>query len=91
MKLLTISVIAFAIFCFPLESRSAKARSLFMWENPCPATGKNEGRCYGYEVDHVIPLKCGGADHKSNMQWLTIDEHKAKTKREAKLCLKKKG
>lgn len=51
-----------------------------------PATGKPRGRCPGWEVDHAIPLKCGGADHRSNMQWLTVEAHKDKTRREARLC-----
>jgi len=37
-------------------------------------------------VDHVVPLKCNGADAITNMQWLTVEEHKQKTKREARLC-----
>lgn len=40
--------------------------------------GKTKGRCEGYIIDHVVPLKHGGADSLSNMQWLTIEENKAK-------------
>jgi hypothetical protein len=32
----------------------------------------------GYVVDHIIPLKRGGADEPWNMQWQTIAEGKAK-------------
>ncbi|MDR2905636.1 MAG: HNH endonuclease [Helicobacteraceae bacterium] len=84
----------FLIFCFSLDAfaaRDRKARADFMLSHPCPSTGKTKGACPGYQVDHVIPLKCGGADHRSNMQWLTISDHKAKTKREAKLCRKPKS
>jgi 5-methylcytosine-specific restriction endonuclease McrA len=28
------------------------------------------GACPGWEVDHVIPLACGGCDAVANMQWL---------------------
>ena len=36
----------------------------------------------GYEVDHIIPLWAGGKDEPSNMQILTIEGHKTKTKHE---------
>ncbi|MFV1449142.1 HNH endonuclease signature motif containing protein [Maribacter sp. HS] len=36
----------------------------------------------GYEIDHIIPLSQGGSDDPSNMQLLTVDQHKAKTARE---------
>ena len=54
--------------------------------NPCPATGKARGACPGWQVDHIKPLKCGGADLPHNMQWLTVEQHKIKTAREAKDC-----
>lgn len=58
--------------------------------HPCPATGLRSGPCPGWQIDHVRPLKCGGADHVRNLQWLTVDAHRAKTKREARWCLRKK-
>ena len=42
-------------------------------------TGYPQGRP-GYEVDHIVPLAQGGADKPSNMQWLTIQAHKEKTR-----------
>lgn len=54
--------------------------------NPCPVTGKSTGACKGWEVDHRVPLKCGGADKPANMQWLSVREHKKKTKRESSRC-----
>jgi HNH endonuclease/PBCV-specific basic adaptor protein len=33
----------------------------------------------GYEIDHIIPLSEGGTDDPSNMQLLTIEQHKRKT------------
>ena len=40
-------------------------------------TGYPHGRP-GYVVDHIIPLKRGGADASWNMQWQTIAAGKAK-------------
>ena len=42
-------------------------------------TGYPNGR-KGYVVDHIIPLKKGGCDCPSNMQWQTIEQAKAKDK-----------
>lgn len=66
--------------------RSRPERAAFHREHPCPATGKRSGTCPGYQVDHVLPLKCGGLDKPENMQWLTVDAHKAKTALEADWC-----
>ena len=54
--------------------RSEAAKHEFM-----QVTGYAHGRA-GYVVDHVIPLKHGGCDCPSNMQWQTIQEAKAKDK-----------
>jgi hypothetical protein len=62
--------------------RSSAARAAFTREHPCPSTGKTSGRCPGYVVDHVNALECGGADDKSNMQWQTTADAKAKDKTE---------
>jgi len=51
-----------------------------MKSHPCPATGKTTGACKGYVIDHVVPLKRGGADAPANMQWQTTAAAKAKDK-----------
>lgn len=66
--------------------RSRAARVEFVRSNPCPATGKPSGACPGYEVDHVRSLCAGGIDHASNMAWLTVEQHKAKTRHDVGLC-----
>ncbi len=36
----------------------------------------------GYEIDHIKPLSEGGTDDPSNMQLLTVEQHKTKTAQE---------
>lgn len=58
--------------------RCSAARAAFERDNPCPSTGEARGACPGYVVDHIVPLKRGGADLPSNMQWQTIEDAKTK-------------
>lgn len=62
--------------------RDPHQRAAFMKSNPCPATDRRSGACPGYVVDHVQPLKRGGVDRPSNMQWQTTRDAKEKDKRE---------
>jgi len=62
--------------------RSARAKDVFRKSHPCPATGKTAGSCPGYIIDHVKPLKRGGADSPGNMQWQTKKAAKLKDKTE---------
>jgi hypothetical protein len=48
---------------------------------------ERSGSCALYcEIDHKIPLKCGGSNDPSNLQSLPENVHLEKTNREAKLC-----
>ncbi len=62
--------------------RDPAARAAFQHQSPCPSTGKTSDACPGYVVDHVTPLKRGGADSPSNMQWQTKQAAKEKDKLE---------
>lgn len=57
-----------------------KARHDFKHAHPCPANGKTSGACPGCVIDHIIPLKRGGADRPGNMQWQTKEAAKEKDK-----------
>lgn len=83
-----------ALFVLPLllgmsafaAPRSSAVRAEFQRLQPCPATGKARGACPGWQIDHREALICGGRDVRENLQWLSVAEHKAKTRVEVKLC-----
>lgn len=87
-----LSLYAACLVSFPenveATQRSYAAKAEFKRLHPCPSTGMKRGACPGWQIDHRTPLKCGGADRPINMQWLTIADHKAKTRREARYCRK---
>ena len=66
--------------------RSQKAKAIFKFTSPCPATQRTRGSCPGYIIDHINPLTCGGADSPENMQWQSKVEAKEKDKWERRNC-----
>jgi 5-methylcytosine-specific restriction endonuclease McrA len=65
--------------CVTCAGRS-EAGLPFERTHPCPSTGRTNGSCPGYVIDHVVPLKRGGADTPANMQWQSKAAAKAKDK-----------
>lgn len=70
--------------------RDPEVRRAFMKLHPCPSTGKTKGACPGWQVDHIIALVCGGRDSVDNLQWLSVEAHKAKTREDIKNCRRKR-
>lgn len=66
--------------------RSAKVKYQFQRDNPCPRNGAVRGRCPGHDIDHIKPLCLGGLDDPINMQWLTLEAHREKTRRDVFEC-----
>jgi len=86
---LVLSALVAAGFLLPAAvsaPRSSSVRAEFVKANPCPATGKTRGKCPGWQVDHRIALCAGGDDAAYNLQWLTVEAHKAKTRNDVREC-----
>lgn len=66
--------------------RSAAEIQAFKRQTLCPSTGLRSGACPGYQIDHANPLCAGGTDTRDNMQWLTIEEHRMKTRSDLRMC-----
>jgi 5-methylcytosine-specific restriction endonuclease McrA len=80
-------LLAFSLSAVAGTKRSRYEVVKFKEANTCPSTGlKRKGPCPGHEVDHIIPLCAGGADKVENMQWLQVEVHKVKTKKDVKHC-----
>lgn len=89
-RLIALAMGLFAVCASTLAQAQIKRSSTevraFRQANQCPATELNRGSCPGYEVDHVVALCLGGPDTVDNMQWLSIDVHRAKTRIDVSEC-----
>ena len=84
-----IFTIFITFICIPVQAeqhRNQKAKAIFKYTHPCPATGNTKGSCPNYIIDHIKPVACGGSDSAENMQWQTKADSKAKDKWERKDC-----
>lgn len=84
---LVVAALAASVAAQPI-SRSRTEVLAFRSENPCPRTGQVKGPCSGWHVDHIIPLCAGGLDHRSNMQWISREDHAFKTRIDVRECRK---
>lgn len=39
----------------------------------CPSTGLYAGACPGWNLDHTVPLACGGCDSVANLTWMPVE------------------
>lgn len=88
---LSLVVCADAVGAEPGPARSALERITFKRTTPCPENGKSRGACPGWEIDHINPLCAGGADHRSNMQWIRREDHRLKTLVDVRECRRRKA
>lgn len=74
------------VFGASAAPRSGAEVLAFKRHNACPATGLYRGKCPGYQVDHIVPLCADGDDKPANMQWLSIEAHRKKTRNDVRRC-----
>lgn len=79
-------LLGFQPFAAQAAPRSMAERAAFVRHNPCPETGLRRGACPGWQVDHVVALCAGGPDTRANMQWLTVVDHRVKTRQDRRIC-----
>ena len=72
------------------QERSGAVLRLFRAAHECPSTGLKTGPCPGFQMDHALALVCGGLDIPANIRWLSVEQHKVKTRKDLK-CRYQKG
>ena len=53
--------------------RNSAVPAAFRKIHPCPVTELTTGACAGWQINHVIPLACGGRDEVANLDWMPIE------------------
>lgn len=85
----TAVMVAFSLFATTADARihrSAAEVLAFKRANPCPSTEQRRGTCPGWQVDHIQPLCSGGPGTVANMQWLSVPNHRTKTRQDVLVC-----
>lgn len=84
--IVSIAACAISIGASARIPRNSEVLREFQRQTPCPATQSIAGPCPGWQIDHIEPLCAGGADRVENLQWLTVQEHKWKTRTDVRVC-----
>lgn len=53
--------------------RSSAVTYAYRRLHPCPVTGKTDGACPGWQMNHIIPLASGGCDSVTNLAWMPVE------------------
>ena len=85
-QFVAVVIIAASVSTVCALPRDAVQKHAFRRANPCPVTGERKGACPGHEIDHRKALMNGGADTPRNMQWLSREQHTAKTRSDRAAC-----
>lgn len=92
-RLLLIALLALSWPAEGAQKRDPKVRAAYQRLVPCPVpevrirpgtAGGRRGACPGFEIDHMQALVCGGGDVLENLQWLSVELHRLKTKEDLK-------
>ena len=93
--ILALSILSLSCQAEAAQHRSRAVRAAFQREHPCPVpevrirpgtAGGRRGACPGWQIDHVHALCRGGPDTVDNMAWVTVEDHKVKTRLDVREC-----